>query len=1134
MLIETTLQILLSEHVSKAAYIIDKNGTVKSYNSAGENYLPQITENSNLFEMIEDEVSAIIKEIVKDADLGDETIKKEFGLNNTGVGDKFQLFCLPVNIQSQKLFIITLGKIQDNIARDGNKKFIFYTSEIESFITDEVLLNIINSIKTSYPFTFIGKSKFQKDIDKLDVAFWIKDQNGKFSIVNQRYAGTLGLRVSQIEGQYEKDLVPRYMLKLNKTIDNYILETSNSVVVERDNPSSLRGKKEKIELIEFPICDIDNNVVAIVGFSRTKSENEQAGNSGSGLFLNAIEEIDELCLIINNDDIIKAISKKLLWKRGLKNAEEVIDRSLSAIFGNELNDSLREFKNNQSQKELNIDRIKLRINNESGDISLQMKKVGDAGGTIPGILIIFKTTDEKITKDFSDKMYEAMMQNSPEAMFIYDIENLQFLEVNNAALKLYGFSREQFLNMDLTDLYAPEDIQTLLDSSNTRAMSGDFTGPWRHKKHDGESILVELSKTSLVYNSRKSHLNIVRDVGEKLEKEKSMKIFKASFDNSSDIIINTDMDGFITYMNEKGVKILGYSRKDIEGNSFLSILGDDYRAIVSTNIFHSDERNSVTKEIKLKKNSGDLIDALLIATPIFNYEGNIDSFNILLKHEERFAEKTKTDDHEPDEKQGFLEASFLSNVFHEILTPINVIVGFVRELTESIQNPTADQKEAADIINENQKLLLQLMDNAVEYSSLVQGKSTFKPEGILFTDLIDELKSSVKRTGEENNVEFAYGKISSSLKFESDRSKLLTLLTSFLKFSIQLTKQSKIYLSAYAFDDDKCVITVKDDRKEISKELSNGLKDILNGDENEIRRKYGFSRFTVKLTQKLLDVLQIKNELLVKGREPVEYALILPMELSIAESDKLTFESSFIDEAFREKPEEEVQKAVPEKVEEEVTAVEHQDTIDEKIEKLINKKMSRIQQATMVEETSAVVEEIKNKEPEIIHEIVINKNTPQENPSVNVNVNLNQQPTPEQKPPAIEETPVVKKGVNLSELSCLYVEDQVDSQILFKVQMKDMKSVEFATSFEKAVPYLKSKTFDFIVMDINLQGEYNGLDALRIIQKMPGYQKIPIIAVTAYVLPGDREKFIAAGFKDFISKPILRDKLLEVLKSIFG
>ena len=123
--------------------------------------------------------------------------------------------------------------------------------------------------------------------------------------------------------------------------------------------------------------------------------------------------------------------------------------------------------------------------------------------------------------------------------------------------------------------------------------------------------------------------------------------------------------------------------------------------------------------------------------------------------------------------------------------------------------------------------------------------------------------------------------------------------------------------------------------------------------------------------------------------------------------------------------------------------------------------------------------------------------------------------------------------LDLSKLNCLYIEDQVDSQILFKVQLKGLNDVKFAVSFEEAQLLLLNHQFDFIVMDINLQGEYNGLDALKIIKTMPAFSSIPIIAVTAYVLPGDKEKFITAGFNDFISKPIFKEKMMESLEKIF-
>ena len=79
-------------------------------------------------------------------------------------------------------------------------------------------------------------------------------------------------------------------------------------------------------------------------------------------------------------------------------------------------------------------------------------------------------------------MFEILIQKNPEPIFVYDKENLKFLEVNDAAIKLYGYNREEFLQMDLTDLYAPEDIQTLLDSFGDEALKPDLANHFRHRK----------------------------------------------------------------------------------------------------------------------------------------------------------------------------------------------------------------------------------------------------------------------------------------------------------------------------------------------------------------------------------------------------------------------------------------------------------------------------------------------------------------------------------------------------------------------------------------------------------------------------------------------------------------------------
>ena len=62
-------------------------------------------------------------------------------------------------------------------------------------------------------------------------------------------------------------------------------------------------------------------------------------------------------------------------------------------------------------------------------------------------------------------MSDLFIKNNPQPIYIYEKESLRFLDINDAALKLYGYSIDEFLQMDVTDLYTSEDIQSLLEFS---------------------------------------------------------------------------------------------------------------------------------------------------------------------------------------------------------------------------------------------------------------------------------------------------------------------------------------------------------------------------------------------------------------------------------------------------------------------------------------------------------------------------------------------------------------------------------------------------------------------------------------------------------------------------------------------
>ncbi len=98
--------------------------------------------------------------------------------------------------------------------------------------------------------------------------------------------------------------------------------------------------------------------------------------------------------------------------------------------------------------------------------------------------------------------------NSPHPMWIYDMATLAFLEVNNAAIRAYGFSRCEFMTMTLLDIRPSQDIQIFLHSwEHPRESEGES---WRHVGKDGEAFPVSITSWELNFRGRKAELVLAR------------------------------------------------------------------------------------------------------------------------------------------------------------------------------------------------------------------------------------------------------------------------------------------------------------------------------------------------------------------------------------------------------------------------------------------------------------------------------------------------------------------------------------------------------------------------------------------------------------------------------------------------
>jgi PAS domain S-box-containing protein len=123
----------------------------------------------------------------------------------------------------------------------------------------------------------------------------------------------------------------------------------------------------------------------------------------------------------------------------------------------------------------------------------------------------------------SEETYRILFENNPHAMWVYDLETLAFLTVNEAAVLHYGYSKEEFLSMTIKDIRPPEDVPKLMHNIAKVTQGIDEAGVWRHRKKDGTIIYVEITSHTLEFRGRRAELVMATDISERKKLEDQLR-----------------------------------------------------------------------------------------------------------------------------------------------------------------------------------------------------------------------------------------------------------------------------------------------------------------------------------------------------------------------------------------------------------------------------------------------------------------------------------------------------------------------------------------------------------------------------------------------------------------------------------
>jgi two-component system, cell cycle sensor histidine kinase and response regulator CckA len=161
-----------------------------------------------------------------------------------------------------------------------------------------------------------------------------------------------------------------------------------------------------------------------------------------------------------------------------------------------------------------------------GVLSMDSSPLYDAQGRYEGVLgIATDITESRRAEEAmraSETRYRLMFDKSPLPKWMYDVETLRFLDVNEVAVRDLGYSRDEFLAMTIKDIRPPEDVPALLEAERRADVTPRF-GVWRLRKKSGEIIQVEITKHTFTLGDRACRLAVGRDVTERLRLEEQLR-----------------------------------------------------------------------------------------------------------------------------------------------------------------------------------------------------------------------------------------------------------------------------------------------------------------------------------------------------------------------------------------------------------------------------------------------------------------------------------------------------------------------------------------------------------------------------------------------------------------------------------
>lgn len=300
-------------------------------------------------------------------------------------------------------------------------------------------------------------------------------------------------------------------------------------------------------------------------------------------------------------------------------------------------------------------------------------------------LALIKSGQDELRK--SEEKYRLMFDHNPQPMWIYGANTFEFLEVNTAAVKHYGYSKEEFKKMTIKDILPKKEFSRLLKTLGKHKELNSQSGEWQHLKKNGEIIYVEIASHTIMYGTTTARHIVVNDITHRKQAEEKSRIYERALHNAVEGIIITDAtlrDNPILFANDGFYDLTGYGPDEVLGRNCRFLQGENTDTeLVQTIGKNISEHTYFEGEILNYKKDGTPFWNFLRIAPVPDENGKVTHF-VGFQNDISKRKKAEAEIEESEEKyRSLIENSpdiiMVLDRNYDITYINNVITGFTKE-----------------------------------------------------------------------------------------------------------------------------------------------------------------------------------------------------------------------------------------------------------------------------------------------------------------------------------------------------------------------------------------------------------------------------------------------------------------------